>query len=148
MKKITLLAAMLLATLSMFAQDLTAELTAQIGHPWEVAYESSNATALTETYAKEVAYVNDDGSVSTKTRANILADWKKYFATYTGTMEFVGEMVTKKLPDGKASLSGNFTQTRTNKETGESITFRGLFEHQAVQENGQWKLCHMKVTEK
>jgi hypothetical protein len=33
----------------------------------------------------------------------------------------------------------------TNKETGETETFRGRFDHHAVKVNGRWLLSRMKV---
>ena len=55
-------------------------------------------------------------------------------------------MVATLLSDGKASTKGSFTQTMTSKETGETQTFKGRFEHQAVKVDGKWLLSRMKVT--
>lgn len=148
MKYLIFFIALLLGAVNLQAQDLVAEISTQIVNPWKAAYESGDIAALTSTYAKEVVYVNDDGSTTTRTRAEVEARWEKFFETFSGTIEFTNEMVATRLSDDKVSVTGSFTQTRTNTETGEIESYNGSFEHHAVQENGQWKLCRLKVTTK
>ncbi|HMO40471.1 MAG TPA: nuclear transport factor 2 family protein [Saprospiraceae bacterium] len=136
---------MLLTSVGIQAQDLNAEMTA-LGNAWKAAYERGDAAALAAVYAERVELVNDDGSVSTATRAEVEADWAKTFAAQTGTIEFADDLVSTLLSDGKANTKGNFTQTMTDKETGESTTFKGRYEHQAVKVDGRWLLSRMKVT--
>jgi hypothetical protein len=45
-------------------------------------------------------------------------------------------------------MKGEFTQTTTNLQTGEKKVFNGIYDHQAVKEDGQWKLCRMKSVPK
>jgi uncharacterized protein (TIGR02246 family) len=145
MKNFIFLTAMLLTAVSVQAQDLNAEIAA-LGSAWKAAFERGNAAALAAVYAEKVDFVNDDGSVSTATRAEVEADWAKTFAGQTGAIEFADDMAVTLLSDGKASTKGSFTQTMTNKETGESTTFKGRYDHQAVKVDGRWLLSRMKVT--
>lgn len=145
MKNFLLFIAIFAAATNLQAQNLNAEMTA-LGSTWEAAYERGDPAALAAVYAEKVEFVNADGSVSTATRADIEADWAKTFAGNTGTIEFADDMVATLLSDGKARTKGSFTQTMTNKETGETETFKGRFDHHAVKVNGQWLLSRMKVT--
>lgn len=145
MKNFILLAALILAATGVQAQDLNAEMMA-LGNAWKAAFERGDAAALAATYAERVDFVNDDGSVSTLTRAEVEADWKKTLAAQAGAIEFADDLSSTLLSDGKASTKGSFTQTMTNKETGESATFKGRYNHQAVKVNGKWLLCSMQVT--
>jgi len=144
MKNFILLTALLLTAVSMQAQDIDAEIAA-LGNAWEAAYERGDAAALAAVYAGKVEFVNEDGSVSTATRTDIEADWAKTFAANTGTIEFADDMVATLLSDGKASTKGSFTQTMTNKETGETTTFKGRFHHQALKVDGRWLLSRIEV---
>jgi uncharacterized protein (TIGR02246 family) len=145
MKSFIFLTALLLAAVSMQAQDISTEIAA-VGNAWKNAFERGDAAALAAVYAEKVDFVNDDGSVSTATRAEVEANWAKTLAGQTGTIEFADDMAVTLLSDGKASTKGSFTQTMTNKETGESTTFKGRYEHQAVKVDGRWLLSRMKVT--
>lgn len=145
MKNFILLSALLMATASVHAQDLKAEIAA-VGNAWKAAFERGDAAALAAVYAEQVDLVNNDGSVVTVTRAEVEADWAKTFEGQTGTIEFADDMASTLLSDDKASTKGTFTQTMTNKETGESTTFKGRYEHQAVKVDGLWLLSRMKVT--
>ncbi len=145
MKNFILLTVLLLTAVSLQAQDINAEIAA-LGNAWEAAYERGDAAALAAVHAEKVEIVNADGSVSTASRADIEADWVKTFAANTGTIEFADDMVAILLSDGKASTKGSFTQTMTNKETGETTTFKGRFDHHAVKVNGRWLLSRLKVT--
>lgn len=145
MKNFILLSALLMATASVHAQDLKAEIAA-VGNAWKAAFERGDAAALAAVYAEQVDLVNNDGSVVTVTRAEVEADWAKTFEDQTGTIEFADDMASTLLSDDKASTKGTFTQTMTNKETGESTTFKGRYEHQAVKVDGRWLLSRMKVT--
>ncbi|KGE89502.1 MAG: SgcJ/EcaC family oxidoreductase [Phaeodactylibacter xiamenensis] len=144
MKNFILLTALLLTAVSMQAQTIDAEIAA-LGNAWEAAYERGDAAALAAVYAEKVEIVNADGSIRTATRADIEANWAKTFAGNTGTIEFADDMTATLLSDGKASTKGSFTQTMTNKETGETETFRGRFDHHAVKVDGRWLLSRMKV---
>ncbi len=146
MRNALAIAAFLLATFAAQAQNLKAELDA-VANAWKAAYERSDPSALAAVYAERVDYVNaQDGSITTRTRTEIEANWKKTFEMKTGTIEFNDNATITLLPDGKANMKGRFTQTTTDKATGEKTVFKGRYDHQAVQENGQWKLCLMKVT--
>ncbi len=145
MKNFILLTALFLAAVSAQAQDLSAEMTA-LGNAWKAAFERGDAAALAAVYAEKVEFVNDDGSVSTATRAEVEADWAKTFAAQTGTIEFADDLVSTLLSDGKASTKGSFTQIMTDKGTGKSNTFKGFYDHQAVKVDGRWLLSRMKVT--
>ena len=129
----------------MQAQDISTEIAA-LGNAWKAALERGDAAALAALHAEKVEFVNADGSVGTATRAEVEADWAKTLAGQTGTLEFADDMAVTLLSDGKASTKGSFTQTMTNKETGESNTFKGSYEHQAVKVDGRWLLSRMKVT--
>lgn len=145
MKLALLIAAFFFAASATSAQDLNAEMTA-LGNAWKTAYERADASALAALYAEQVDFVNaQDGSVTTRTRAEVEARWKKTFETRRGTIEFEGNATAALLPNGKANTQGRFTQTITDSETGETTVFKGRYDHQAVRENGQWKLCLMKV---
>jgi len=145
MKNFFFILALLFTVSSLQAQDLTSEMTA-LGDAWKAAFERGDASALAELYAEKVEFVNEDGSVSTVTRADVEANWTRSFAAQTGTIEFADDMVAKLLSDGKANTKGSFTQTMTNKETGESTTFKGRFDHHAVKVGDKWLLSRMKVT--
>lgn len=145
MKNFILLAAVLLTAFSTQAQDLNAEMVT-LGKAWKNAFERGDAAALAATYAERIEFVNDDGSTGTATRAELEANWVKTFAAQTGTIEFADDLSSSLLADGKASTKGSFTQTMTNKETGESTTFKGSYDHQAVKVDGRWLLSRMKVT--
>lgn len=148
MKNLLLIAALLCAALSTRAQDATAEMLA-LGNAWKAAYEQGDAAAVAAYYAENVTYVKaEDGSTSTRTRAAVEASLKKNFETMSGTIEFAPNCVGTLLPDGKARFTGDFTQTMTDKTTGKAEVFNGTFDHQAVKENGQWKLCQVKVVMK
>lgn len=151
MKPIFLLAMLICAALTsprLAAQDLTTEMMA-LGNSWKAALERSDATAIAALYTEKVIYVNSkDGSQTTRTRPEIEADMKKALEENTATLEFVPGSTATLLPDGKASFKGEFTQTLTDKKTGEKQVFNGTFDHQAAKENGQWKLCLVKVTPK
>lgn len=144
MKNFILLAAVLLTAFSTQAQDLNAEMVT-LGNAWKNAFERGDAAALAATYAERIDFVNDDGSTGTATRAEVEANWAKTFAAQTGTIEFADDLSSSLLPDGKASTKGSFTQTMINKETGESTTFKGSYDHQAVKVDGRWLLSRMKV---
>jgi len=145
MKNYLFLIALFLAAGSLQAQDLASEMTA-VGDAWKAAFERSDASALADLYAEKVEFVNEDGSVSTVTRADLEANWTKNFAAQTGTIEFADDMTATLLSEGKANTKGSFTQTMTNKETGETNTFKGLYDHHAVKVDGKWLLSRMKVT--
>jgi uncharacterized protein (TIGR02246 family) len=147
MRILSFFAILLLSTLSLQAQELHQEIDA-LAATWKAAFESSDATALAAIYADEVAFVQDDGSVQVATREQVAASWTETFATMSGTIELGSDDIITLLPDGKARAQGSFTQTMTNLETGESNTFEGYYDHQAVQVDGQWRFCRMKVTEK
>lgn len=144
MKNFLLLFAVFAAAINLQAQGLTSEMIA-LGNAWKAAFERGDASALTAVYAEEVSFVNPDGSVSTATRTDVEASWAKTFAASTGTIEFADDMVATLLSDGKANTKGSFTQTMTNKETGESTTFKGRYDHHAVKVDGKWVLSRMKV---
>ncbi len=144
MKNFILLTALLLTAVSMQAQDIDAEIAA-LGNAWKAAFERGDAAALAAVHAERVDFVNDDGSVSTVTRAEVEANWARTFAAQTGSIEFADDMVVTLLSDGKASTKGSFTQTMTNKETGETTTFKGRFNHQAVKVDGRWLLSSIEV---
>jgi uncharacterized protein (TIGR02246 family) len=151
MKNILFFAALLCATLttpSLMAQDLNADMMA-LANAWKTAFERGDATAVATLYAEKVVFVNSkDGSEETATRADVEADMKKTLEAYTGTLVLVPGSTATLLPDGKVSIKGEFTQTMTDKKTGEKQVFNGLFDHQVVKENGQWKFCLVKVTPK
>ncbi|MDX2284431.1 MAG: DUF4440 domain-containing protein [Bacteroidia bacterium] len=148
MKPFVFLAALLCAAFSTRAQSLQADMTA-LANAWKAAYERGDAAALAALYAGQVEFVNaQDGSIVTRTRAEVEANFRKTFESQTGTIEFVPGNTSALLPDGKASLEGEFTQTTTSRSTGEKKVFHGIYAHQAVQEGGQWKLCLMKTVPK
>jgi ketosteroid isomerase-like protein len=151
MKNIILFAALICAALTspcLSAQDLNAEMMA-LGNAWKAALERGDAAAIAALYTEEVIYVNSkDGSETTRTRAEIEADMKKTLEAKTGTLEFAPGSTATLLPNGKVSIKGEFTQTMTDKKTGEKQVFNGLFDHQVIKENGQWKFCLVKVTRK
>jgi ketosteroid isomerase-like protein len=151
MKNIFLFAALLCAALNascLSAQDLNADMTA-LGNAWKAALERGDATAIAVLYTEKVDYVNSqDGSVTTHARTEIEAEMKETLEAQTGTLEFEPGSTTTLLPDGKASFKGAFTQTMPDTKTGEKQVFNGYFDHQAAKENGQWKLCLVKVTRK
>ncbi|MEQ8704458.1 MAG: SgcJ/EcaC family oxidoreductase [Phaeodactylibacter sp.] len=145
MNNFILLTALLLTAVSMQAQTIDTEIAA-LGSAWEAAYERGDAAALAAVHAEKVEIVNADGSLSTVTRADIEANWAKTFAGNTGTIEFADDMAATLLSDGKANTKGSFTQTMTNKETGETTTFKGHFDHHAVKVDGRWLLSRLKVS--
>jgi ketosteroid isomerase-like protein len=151
MKNIIFFAALICAALTaprLTAQDLNAEMTA-LGNAWKAAFERGDATAVAALYTEKVIYVSSkDGSEIIRTRAEVEADMKKTLEAKTGTLEFAPGSTAILLPNGKASFKGDFTQTMTDKKTGEKQVFNGTFDHQAVKENGQWKMCLVKVTPK
>ena len=147
MKNLSFLIVLLLSTLSLSAQEFHQEIIA-LGNTWEAAFESGDAPALAATYADEVEMVQDDGSVQVATRDQIAARWAKTFATMRGTLELGSDQIITLLDNGRARAQGSFTQTMTNQETGESQTFEGYYDHQAVQVDGQWRFCRMEVTAK
>ena len=144
MKILSFLTILLLSALSLQAQDFHAEITA-LGEAWEAAFERGDAAALAATYADEVTFVNDDGSVRTATRAEIEANWAKAFEARSGSIELGSDDIITQTDDGKARMQGSFTQTMTDKETGESSTFKGYYDHQAVKVGGAWQFCRMEV---
>ncbi len=144
MKILSFLTILLLSAFSLQAQDFHADINA-LGDAWVAAFERGDAAALAATYADEVAFVNDDGSVSTATRAEIEANWQKTFKTHTGSIELGSDDIITRTDDGKARMQGSFTQTMTNKETGESSTFAGYYDHQAVLVDGTWRFCRMET---
>jgi ketosteroid isomerase-like protein len=130
------------------AQDLNAEMMA-LANNWKAALERGDATAIAALYAEKVVFVNsENGSEETATRAEVEADMKKTLEAKTGTLELAPGSTATLLPDGKVNIKGEFTQTMTDKKTGEKQVFNGLFDHQVVKENGQWKFCLVKVTPK
>jgi uncharacterized protein (TIGR02246 family) len=151
MKNIIFFAALLCATLNasrLSAQDLNAEMTA-LANAWKAAFERGDATTLAALYTEKVVFVNSkDGSEETATRADVEADMKKTLEAMTGTLVITPGSTATLLPDGKANIKGEFTQTMTDKKTGEKQVFNGYFDHQVVKENGQWKFCRVKVTPK
>lgn len=148
MKNFILLAAFLFAAFNTQAQDLNAEMMT-LANNWKAALERGDAAAIGTYYTEKVDYVNPkDGSITTRTRAEIEADMKKTLEAMTGTLEFALASTATLLPDGKANVKGEFTQTMTDKKSGEKRIFNGLFDHQVVKENGQWKFCVVKVTPK
>ena len=147
MKNLSFLFVLLLSVLSLSAQEFHADVNA-LGDAWVMAFERGDAAALAATYADEVEIVNDDGSVRTATRAEIEANWQKTFAAYTGSIELGSDQIITQTDDGKARAQGSFTQTMTNQKTGESNTFEGYYDHQAVQVDGQWRFCHMETMAK
>ena len=144
MKNFILLTALLLTAVSIKAQTIDAEIAA-LGNAWEAAYVRGDAAALAAVYAEKVEFVNADGRISTATRADIKANWAKTFAANTGTIEFADDMTATLLSDGKVNTKGSFTQTMTNKETGETKTFKSRFDNHAVKVNSRWLLSRMKV---
>lgn len=148
MKHLMFISAFLCAALSMQAQDLQSSMDA-LATAWKAAYERSDASALAALYAAQVEFVNaQDGSITLRTRAEVEANWKKTFAAQRGIIEFAPGSTSILLADGKASMKGEFTQTTTNLQTGEQKVFNGIYDHQAVKEDGQWKLCRMKSVPK
>jgi len=147
MKTFSFFIALILSTLSLQAQEFHQEVIA-LGNAWEAAYESGDAKALAATYADEVELVQEDGSVDIATRDQIAARWAKSFATMSGTLELNSDQIITQLDNGRARMQGSFTQTVTNKETGESSTFEGYYDHQAVQVDGQWRFCRMETMAK
>lgn len=148
MKQLIFSIVLLLAAGSAQAQDLSAEMTA-VGNEWKAAFERGDATALAALYAEKVEYVNaQDGSVTVRTPAEIQAGFVKTFESQTGSIEFAPGSSATLLPNGRVSFKGEFTQTLINKQTGEKQVFNGSFDHQVVKENGQWKLCLLKVIPK
>ncbi|MDX1908269.1 MAG: nuclear transport factor 2 family protein [Bacteroidia bacterium] len=146
MKNLIFLAVLLCAALSTRAQDATAEMLA-LGNAWKTAFERGDAAAVAALYSENVTYVQaEDGSTSTRTRAAVEASLKKTLETTTGTLEFAPNCAGTWLPNGKARFTGDFTQTMTDKTTGQTEVFHGSFDHLAVKENGQWKLCQVQVT--
>lgn len=144
MKNLLFFSLLLLVAMGTQAQDIQTDMTA-LGNAWKAAYERSDATALAALYAEKVDFVNADGSVTTRTRAEVEANWKQTFAAQSGIIEFMPGMESTALPDGKVSMKGGFIQTVTKKHDGGSTAFKGQFDHHAVKENGQWKLCRMHV---
>ena len=124
MKILSFFIVLLLSVLSLQAQDLDADVTA-LGEAWEAALENGDAAAMAATYADEVELVNEDGSVSTLSRAEVQANWVKTFQVYSGSIELNPDVSATLLPDGKVAMTGTFTQTMTNQESGESSTVKG-----------------------
>ena len=148
MKQLFFLAAFFCAALGAQAQDLNAEMTA-LANAWKAAFERGDTATLGTFYTDKVDFVNaKDGSVATITRADIEADLKKTLEAQTGILEFAPGSTATLLPDGKVSFKGAFTETMTDKKTGEKQVFNGLFDHQVIKEGGQWKFCVVKVTHK
>lgn len=130
------------------AQDLLAEMMA-LANAWKAALERGDAAAICTLYTEKVDFINPkDGSITTRTRAEIEAGMKQTLESKTGTLEFVPGSSATLLPDGRVSVKGEFIQTMTDKKTGEKQVFNGLFDHQVVKEGGQWKFCVVKVTPK
>ncbi len=147
MKNLFFIATFLFATFSLQAQDLNAEHT-KLRNAFKAAYESGDATALAALYAEKVDMVSaKDGSVKTYTRAEIEANDKKTFEAKTGSIEF-GTGTATLLANGKLNMKSEFTQTITDKKTGEKRVINANYDHQAVKEGGQWKLCLMKTIPK
>ena len=119
MKTFVCLAALLWGAISLQAQDLKTELTA-LRDAWGTALERGDATALAANYVDEIEFVNDDGSVSVATRANVKADWKKNLAVAKGEVEFSDEVTVTRLSEDKAVIQNSAVQTMTSKETGEA----------------------------
>lgn len=146
MKNLLLFAALFLAALStpLRAQDLNAEMNA-LGQAWKAAYERGDAKALTTLYADQVSFISaKDGSVTTRTRADIEADFQKEFAEGTRTFDFTpGEAMRQ--ADGSVRITGSFVRTSTNK-MGEKTTVKATYDHVVVSVKGQWQLSRMKVT--
>lgn len=148
MKNFFFIAAFLFAAFSIQAQDLNTEMMT-VANAWKAALERGDAAAIATFYTEKVDYVSaKDGSITTRTRSEIEADMKKTLEAKTGTLEFAPGSTATLLPDGKVSFKGEFTQTMTDKKTGEKQVFNGTFDHQAVKEGGQWKLCVVKVIPK
>lgn len=144
MKTLSFLTLLLLSVLSLSAQDLEAEVTA-LGEAWAAALENGDAEAMAATYADQVEYVLEDGSVRTLSRAEIKANWEKSFQSGgNASVEFGEDVSATLLPDGKVAMTGTFTQTMTNPESGESSTFKGTFHNQAIRADGKLLLCRME----
>jgi ketosteroid isomerase-like protein len=147
MKNLFFIAAFLFAALNIQAQDLNTEMN-ELGNTWKAALERNDAVALAALHAEKVDIVSaKDGSVKTYTNTEVETNWKKSFETKSYTIEFAATN-SSMLADGKANFKGDFTQTTTDKKTGEKQVFNGTFDHQAVKVGGKWKLCLMKSVPK
>ena len=144
MKIISFLTILLLSALSLQAQDLDAEANA-LGEAWEAAFERGDITAMMANYAEEVEYVTGDGKVVTLSHAEVEANWEKTFQSMSGSIQFGDDISATLLPDGKVAMTGTFTQTMTNPESGESSTFKGTFHNQAIRADGKLLLCRMET---
>ena len=145
MRNILLLVAFFCAafTAPLSAQDLNAELTA-FGKAWQEANNRGDAEGLSTMYTDEVVMVNaKDGSKTTVTKAQIKARDTQNFGESDNQITIVNDK-TEALSDGKVRIVGTFSGVMTNKKSGEKSNFSGSYDHLAVKEGGQWKLCQMK----
>ena len=150
--KITIRCAMLLAAFSVAtlsaplkAQDLIQKMNG-FAQAWQDAYNKGDFNDLTAMYTDPVVSVNPkDGSTATVTKDQIRSDFERNFSANTPHIEIkLTDAVAQ--PDGRVKITGSFTGTSTDQKSGEKTAFSGTFEHLVQLDNGQWKLCQLKVT--
>jgi ketosteroid isomerase-like protein len=144
MKTLSFFIVLWLSVLGLSAQDLDAEATA-LGDAWEAAFERGDVSAMMANYADQVEYVAEDGSVRALSHAEVKANWEKTFQAYSGSIELNPDVTTTLLSDGKVAMTGTFTQTMTEKESGKTSTFKGSFHHQVIRADGKLLLCRMET---
>lgn len=150
--KITIRCAMLLAAFAVStisaplnAQDLIQKMNG-FAQAWQDAYNKGDFNDLTAMYTDPVVSVNPkDGSTVTLTRDQISSDFERNFSQSTLHIEVkLTDAVAQ--PDGRVKITGTFIRTSTDQKSGEKTAFSGTFEHLVQLDNGQWKLCQLKVT--
>ncbi len=139
---------LLAAFLASFAAPLAAQNIEQeisdLAQQWQAAFNRADATVLGAMYTDKVIIHNDDGTTTTISKADIEASFANDFKENTLRTE-VTVMRMMAQAGGKVTISGNFSNTGSNKKTGEAISQSGEYEHVVVQEAGVWKLCELKV---
>ena len=129
------------------AQDLKAEMQS-VAKAFEAANNQGDVEKLNTMYTNEVVMIDaESGGKSTVTRAQIKEQDTKNFSERTDQISIVVE-IAEALPDGKARVAGTVTGTWTDKKTGAKTNYAGAYDHVAVKEGGQWKLCQMKFMPK
>jgi uncharacterized protein (TIGR02246 family) len=111
---------------------------------FQAAYNKGDAAALTKLFAEKVEVTNPDGTTVTRTNGQMGESYAKAFAAYDLKTDIVVGEITA-LPDGKTRVTGTYATAGTNKTTGEKMTQKGTYDHVAVKENGQWRICHLKL---
>jgi len=126
------------------AQNIEQEIS-DLAQQWQAAFNRADATVLGSMYTDKVIIHNDDGTTTTTiSKADIEASFANDFKENTLRTE-VTVMRMMAQAGGKVTISGNFSNTGSNKKTGEAISQSGKYEHVVVQEAGVWKLCELKV---